>query len=404
LDSIDFTPQTRAFIRDHRDDDVSRLALCKAPEAVDLPMALRQIEGYQTARRKLPSWAAVKGVIYPPRLAMEQCSSETTARWKACIAARLLGAAPHAMVDLTGGFGIDCCFLSSLFQQATYVERQENLCRFAAHNFPLLSRTRIAVRQEDAEAFLEQMNPVDFLFIDPARRDTQGRKTVALADCSPDLQTLCPMLLSRACYVMAKLSPMLDINQAVAQLTNVCEVHVLSVSGECKELLLVLSAQPSAVSGPTTYCTLLDGKGGAVTCSFAADEERLAQPLYAISLGACLYEPDAAVMKAGQFKSIAVRFGLRQLAPNSHLYTSDVPAPDFPGRRFVIEQVYSFSKQDLKALSASCRQANIAVRNFPATPADLRKRLKMQDGGDVYLFATTLSDRQRVLIRCRKAL
>lgn len=383
---------TRTFITKHASDDVRQLALQAAryPE-VDMRVAATQIEGRRLAKSKLPAWAAVEGVIYPVRLSMEQCSSEATARYKASLVQGT------RLADLTGGFGIDCSYMSEQFAHTTYVERNEELCAITTHNFALLGKA-VEVRQGQCEEMLDTLPEQDWIFLDPARRDRGGNKVVALSDCEPDVCALEPLLLQKSGHVMVKCSPMLDISQATGQLHSVTEVHVVAVAGECKELLFVLDRDKG--SSEIRLCTVNIQGERMQTFDYLLGEEATATCHYADRLGQYLYEPNSALMKAGCYRLPAERYGLDKLHPNTHLYTSDSVVADFPGRVFRVEGCYGFSKKELKALD--CRQANLAVRNFPEHVDTLRKRLRIGDGGDIYLFATTLHDGSKVLIRCVK--
>ncbi len=386
--------QTRLFIEQNRDADVARLALKAARRTdIDLALALTQIEGRQRLAAKVPSWAAVPDLRYPPRLSLEQCSGEAAARYKARLVARLVGRRT-AMADLTGGLGVDFAFLAPLFGRAIYVERRPELCALARHNLPLLGVAGAEVVEADAAGALDSLPPLDLVFADPARRDTAGRKTVHLADCEPDVALLAPRLLAKADVVLLKLSPMLDLSEAVGALPHVAEVHVVADRGECKDLLVVM--RRGAAGDPLIVCA----DGG---FAFRLPEEAAARPRYARRPLTYLYEPEASVLKAGAFRLTAVRYGLEKLHPNSHLYTADRLVPDFPGRTFRVTAVGGMGKRAVRALLGGTAKANLAVRNFPATVAELRRRLKLADGGDTYLFATTLTDGAHVLIRCDKA-
>ncbi len=378
-----------------KDTDITALALDLANKGTsNAAELLRQAEGKQRLKHKVPSWAALEELRYPARLALEQCSGEATARYKADVAQRLFPEG-KAMADLTGGFGVDFSCMAPHFGQAVYVERQIELCRLARHNFPLLGLDNAVVVEGDGVDYLREMPAVDLLFLDPARRDAAGRKTVLIGDCEPDVAGLLPLLQEKAVRTMVKLSPMLDTHRAVEALGCVSEIHVVADGGECKELLLVLERE--AVAEPRLYVA-----EGDVRFSLPLSEETGSVPSYAETLGEYLYEPGAAVMKAGIFKWIAVFYGLRKLHPNSHLYTSDEIVGDFPGRTFRISGTWGFSKQELRGLKSVVDRANLTVRNFPSTVADLRKRLKLKEGGDTYLFATTLSDGTHRLIGGRK--
>ena len=385
---------TLAFIREHASDDVRQLALQAAryPQ-VDVRMAATQIEGRRLAASKLPSWAGTDGIVYPVRLSMEQCSSEQTARYKASLAGG------KRLADLTGGFGIDCSYMADSFANTTYIERNEELCRIARHNFALLGKP-ITVINANSEEQLTALEPQDWIFIDPARRDTAGHKVVALSDCDPDVSRLEPLLLQKAHHVMVKCSPMLDISQALRELHSVSAIHVVSVSNECKELLLVLSNDTTPE--PILHTVNFHG-GQAQFLSYTAAEENAATCTYTATVGKYLYEPNSSLMKAGCFRLPSARWRLEKLHRNTHLYTSNVLIKEFPGRIFEVKSTVGFGKNELKHLSAELKRANIAVRNFPERPEALRKRLKLTDGGDTYLFATTLADEHRILIRCEKA-
>lgn len=394
---IQISPKTRLFIREHQTDDVRTLALQakKYPE-VDMPVAITQIAGRQVAAEKIPSWKEINDIWYPKHLSLEQCSSEVTARYKANL---LEG---DSLTDLTGGFGIDCAFLADKFKSVTYVERQKELCEIAAHNFPILNLKHINIRNEDGVDYLNTMPLVDCIFLDPARRNEHGGKTVAISDCEPDVAELEELLLRKAKRVMIKLSPMLDLSLALKELQRVQEVHIISANNECKELLLILG-QTSADEIPI-HCINLYTRGTQEEQRFVftREEEQRSECSYTDTLGNYLYEPNASILKAGAFRSTASAFSVKKLHPNSHLYTSDALIKNFPGRAFRIVSQCSFNKKEIKEGLADLKKANITIRNFPATVAELRKRIKLTEGGDTYLFASTLNDGQKILIRCEK--
>ena len=464
------------FIRQHQEEDVRQLAFLgsKYPD-VDMPFALDQIRGRQMARTKLPRWANIDGIIYPPHISMEQCSSEVTAMYKAELAARLLNSeicefatkgtvVPKftknddtlgkqenvSFLDMTGGFGVDFSYIAAqLGVNSMYVERQAHLCEAAKENFERLGLKNAIVKNGDgvevlhgfstcdADSQISKEMPLRLIFIDPARRDDAGNKVVSLQDCTPDVTLLQDEMLEKSDFVIIKLSPMLDWHRAVSELKCVREVHSVSTGNECKELLLVLSsslgdkaksstevdeAHVSETDDETShlkiYCIndnqvmsydetdksvvsiasgIECGIVGLEKCS--SEENDLPQDncksLY-------LYEPNASLMKAGCFGVISSRYGVKMLAKNSHLFVSEDPVADFPGRSFRIKAVSSFNKKDLKRQLSGITKANIATRNFPLSVTELRKRLKLKDGGDTYIFATTLSDESHVLFICEK--
>lgn len=490
---------TLDFIRQHQDDDVRQLAFLgsKYPE-VDMPFALDQIRGRKMARVKLPRWASIDGIIYPPHISMEQCSSEQTALYKAELAARLLSLSPSSsengeekekesenasnlhlsencefagkgavdsefakneatckkqqilteskenvneikeephkgdfseetgFVDLTGGFGVDFSYIASrLGVKSMYVERQAHLCEAAKENFGRLglknaivkngdgiealhsfaskkeaaASDSLGITEEQSQSLLKTNLGLKLIFIDPARRDDAGNKVVSLKDCTPDVTLLQEEMLSKADYVIIKLSPMLDWHRAVSELNCVQEVHIISVNNECKELLLVLSARNMGnlriycVNDAQSFvCDELDMESSSVKIApFTLEEMQY------------LYEPNASLMKAGCFGVLSERYDARMLSKNSHLFVSQAPIEAFPGRSFRIIAISSFNKKELKRHLSGITKANIATRNFPLSVAELRKRLKLKDGGETYIFATTLSDESHVLVITEKA-
>lgn len=447
--------ETREFVAMHRNEDVRELALkAKRVERLDLPLALDQIAGWQIASKKLPQWASCEGIVYPPHISMEQCSSQFTAQYKSEIAQTLLAPAAtvrarvsdsaesvmqtaksafqlsdspesdtqetktgvrvsdssesdtlvarSSMVDLTGGFGVDFSYLARGFSQATYVERQRHLCDLAEHNMAALGLDQARIVCGDGVEYLRQMGPVDFIYLDPARRDEHGSRTYAIEDCTPNVLELRDLLLAKSQYTLVKLSPMLDWRKAVADFDGtVREVHIVATGNECKELLLVLGQQVhEEPSAPRVFCVndnqRIDYDSAAYTQGLRIGGKPLPEAKN------YLYEPNASIMKAGCFDLVEERFGVTQVGPSSHLFVSATPVADFPGRGFAIEAIGGMNKKDIKRLLNGTKQANIAVRNFPLTAPQLRKKLKLADGGPVYLFGTTMQGCDHVLLRTSK--
>ena len=419
--------------RTRRVEDVA-LELSRRKD-LDAAFVLRQIEGYQRMRTKVARWTEVEGIHFPPRLALEQCSGQPAAEYKACVVSRLLrsecpvrggsASAGPAFVDLTGGMGVDFSFIAPLFNTRTYVEQRAELVEAARHNFPLLGLGDAEIVHGDGVEHLRALPLLAeapslsgraggealgeegglFIFLDPARRDANGGKTVLIEDCEPNVAELLPLLRAKGRITMVKLSPMLDLHRAIATLHAVApgcisEVHVFAAGGECKDLLLVITNEANA-DEPTIYCA--DEHG---TFAFTQNEEATATFALSSNPSSYLYEPGPALMKAGAFRSVAARYGLAKLHTNSHLYVSPSPVADFPGRGFEIVRTYTFAKADLKALAADLKneggKANLTVRNFPATVADLRKKLKIKEGGNTYLFATTDANEKKIIISCKK--
>ncbi|WP_229067056.1 THUMP-like domain-containing protein [Bifidobacterium pseudocatenulatum] len=472
VNGVNPTEQTADFVAAHRTEDVRQLALkAKRVEGLDLPLALDQIAGWQIACKKLPQWASCEGIIYPPHISMEQCSSQFTAQYKSEIAQTLLTpavtvrarmsdsaesdnqttksepqlsnsgesdncevemclrmsdspesdtqetktgvrvtdspesdtlVARSSMVDLTGGFGVDFSYLARGFSQATYVERQRHLCDLAEHNMAALGLDQARIVCGDGVEYLRQMDPVDFIYLDPARRDEHGSRTYAIEDCTPNVLELRDLLLAKSQCTLVKLSPMLDWRKAVADFDGtVREVHIVATGNECKELLLVLGQQVhEEPSAPRVFCVndnqRIDYDSAAYTQGLRIGGKPLPEAKN------YLYEPNASIMKAGCFDLVEERFGVTQVGPSSHLFVSATPVADFPGRGFAIEEIGGMNKKDIKRLLNGTKQANIAVRNFPLTAPQLRKKLKLADGGPVYLFGTTMQGCDHVLLRTSK--
>ena len=346
---------------------------------------LQQVDGRERTADKLPAFAAIEDWWYPVRLSCEQCSSEATARYKAQICQRSGLSADRSLLDLTGGYGVDTLFLSEAFDRTDYVEQNDELCRIAGHNFPLFDKRRsIAVHNASAEDFLKTAGKYDLLFLDPARRDNHGGKVFRLADCTPNVVELLPELcahLTENGRIMLKLSPMLDITQATKELSLLLwDVYVIAVKNEVKEVLLV--SQESGVRNQESGITAIDLYYPEQAFSFTREEESnseaVCQPegrsVFSQAKPVFLYEPNAAILKAGAYKLIAQRFGLHKLDVNTHLYASCQWVPHFPGR------VWRVTDTNANAT------ANIICRNYPLTPDQLKKKLHLRDGGTAYVI------------------
>lgn len=430
-------PVQQTFVKEHINDDVRDLALKAAryPD-VDMADALVQIKGYQAIKQKVPAWYACESLQFPPTLSLEQSSSEATARYKAALLDTFLPMESRKKgVDLTGGLGVDAYFLSETFDEYVYVERQELLCQLARHNFSQLDRGQISVQCAEAEEYLQSMNPVDFIFLDPARRDDKGKKVFALQDCTPDVSALFSSLSKKCRLLMIKLSPMLDISLALRQLASVAACHVLALDNDCKELLFCCRFEKdfshNSFDGASSEvrihtCNLLSKRNLAQEFAFTREEESQAICRFA-SLGASssaslgtsvasiasvgenglaglfLYEPNVALLKAGAYKILSQSFDLQKFHLNTHLYVSAVLQADFPGRVFKIVEALSPSAKETKKRLQSLQQVNVATRNYPESVETIRKKYRIKEGGQLYLFAATLADNQRVLLLCEKA-
>ena len=369
---------------------------------VDMAWALDQIQGWQTARKKLPAWSTVEGIVFPPHLSMEQCSSEATARYKCGVIERLPQPQRKTLIDLTGGFGVDFAFMAQAFEQAIYVERQAHLCETAKHNFRLLGLTQAQVINCEAEDLLNKLHDSQLdaistlLYLDPARRDSNASRTYAIEDCTPNVLELLPQLLSTAQHVLLKLSPMLDWHKTVNDLgAQVKEVHIVSTGGECKELLILL--EKGHEGEPTVHC--VNDQEAVV---FKPSEETASATTVDTPSAQFLYEPNASIMKAGCFGVIAQRYSVSSIAADSHLFVGDKMIADFPGRAFRITAVSTMNKKELQRAMAGISKANVAIRNFPITAQQLRQRLKLGDGGDCYIFGTTTENKEHLLFICQR--
>lgn len=399
---IHIDKDTQQFIIEHEADDIRQLALkTKSYPTIDIPTAIRQIAGRQIAKYKIPSWYKCDNIIYPPHLSMEQCSSESTALYKASLCKG------EILIDLTGGLGVDFSFMAKTHKQAYYVETQGELTQLALCNFNILNLNETKVIQDDAVSYLNSFKGIaDTIFIDPARRSDTGKKTVLIEDCIPNLIDIDNLLDTKSKRVIIKLSPMLDITHALASLNNVTEVHIISVNNECKELLFVKEKDKEKEKGKDVklICINLLTNKENESFTFTKKEESTSSVSHIDMPEKYLYEPNSSILKAGAYRSLAVRYNLKKLHPNSHLYTSDMLVNNFPGRKFLVNKVISPNKKEIKAHFKDIEQANIAIRNYPFSVADIRKQTKLKEGGTDYIFATTLANEKKVLILCQKVL
>ncbi len=383
------------FISEHKNDDLSKLAFCFAKnKEIDLPFVLQQISGYQKIRKKIPSWYEIDNLHFPLKLSLEQCSSEATAKYKREI---IKG---NSLLDLTGGFGIDCAFLSRQFSKVDYVEVQPELCEIAKHNFEQL-RLNIQVYNADAVDFLQKCGTYDCIYLDPARRSIIGQKLVFLSDCQPNVLEILELLLLKSKEVLIKLSPIIDLSVLVKSFSSkLSEIHVVSVNNECKEVLIRISSEDSTELKIKTV-NIDEKRELKQIFQFSETEKEESVATFASDIEKYLYEPNVAILKSGAFQLISEKFDVKKLHIHTHLYTSDKLQADFPGRIFEVEKSFLFSKNELKENLQDVTKANISVRNFPETPEFLHKRLRIKDGGDVYIFACTAMER-KMLIKTKK--
>ena len=390
---------TQQYISAHSEDDVARLALHPAKDPqVDMAVALQQIAGRQKAREKLPDWYATEGVLYPKKVSMEQCSSSQTAEYKASLVEG------DSFADFSGGFGVDTVALARKFDKGWYVEPQQELCELFQHNCKILDINNVNIIHGTMEEHLAAIGPVNTIYLDPSRRDTHGRRVVSLADCTPNLPEWKSVLLERCNTLMVKLSPMIDIFQTLRDLPETYAVHVVAVEGECKEVVFLLTRRdaPWHVSTMGTIVAVDINKIATSRVESTLQTERTTPPRIATELGAYLYEPNAAVMKAGIFNALSQQFQVAKLAKNTNLFTADELHEDFPGRVFRIEAVHEFHPRKTAKELSHLANASIAVRNFPLSAEELRKTLKIKNGNACYLFGCTLWNGERVIIQCVK--
>jgi len=388
-------PALNEFVKAHENDDVHELALhAKLYPEIDMQTAICQITGRKIAKEKIPYWYANENIIYPKHISLEQSSSEDTARYKASIVNG------QSMVDLTGGMGVDFSFMANKFENAVYVEQQPELTSIAEHNFEILRLRDVSVKNADALSYLREMPSVSLIYIDPARRDTAGRKTVRIEDCTPNILEIENLLHQKSEQTMIKLSPMLDITLAAKSLSHLSDIYIVSCSNECKELLFIKKRDAKDLH----YHCVNILKGKIDILSYTKDQEEQSIATYAQQPEKFLYEPNTSIMKAGAYKYISAYYNIKKLHPNSHLYTSNGLLEDFQGRSFIIENTCTLNKKDVKLHLGHIKQANITVRNFPLSVQELRKRTGIKEGGDIYIFATTLANEKKVLLICKKVI
>lgn len=387
---------TKKFIEDHWEEDVRKLALkgnSIENNDIDFSFALVQIAGRKRIKHKLPSWYNCEDIIYPSTLALEQCSSETTAQYKASI---LSG---DSLVDLTGGFGVDISFISSKFKNAFYIEKQLSLVEIVKHNFDVLGLNNIEIQHTSAIDFLNKTPWIECIYIDPARRSSSGNKVVLLEDCDPNLLQIQDLLLEKSKIVAVKLSPMLDIHAAMKALKNLKELHIISVENECKELLFLMERD---YSGNSLIVCVNFYKEKQQTDTFNYTQEIEAHAPLSSELMQYIYEPNSSILKGGFYKSIALKYKVNKLHNNTHLYTSSELIKDFPGRVFEVIDFSTMNKKELTSFLKGIDKAHLSIRNFPDSVDSLRKKIKVKEGGDMYLFATTLENEKRVIIKARR--
>ncbi len=386
--------KVQAFILAHENDNVFALALSeKSYPDIPIKAVVQQIKARQKAKSKLPTWHQTDGIVFPPSLSLEQCSSELTAKYKAEIVSGGI------LIDLTGGAGIDSYYFSKAFKSVNYVEKEASLCEFAKQNFGKLDAKNINIYHKSAADFLmDNTMKADYVYLDPARRDDHNSKIFRLEDSHPNILELKRQIFEITDRILLKTAPMLDIQQALTQLENVSKVYVVAVKNDCKEVLYLLEKDFSGEAEITTV-NLKNREIREVFRFYKKDELEVVVNLSMPKK--YIYEPNAAILKAGAYRSIAKIFQLEKLHVNSHVYTSDILVENFPGRVFICKQTCKYDKKTIGKLLPN-KKANITVRNFPNTVREIRKKTGIKPGGDVYLFATTGMDEKPLVLVCRK--
>ncbi|KOS05021.1 SAM-dependent methyltransferase [Flavobacterium akiainvivens] len=383
-------PEIQEFIKQHTHDDVSKLALQKNPfSGVEWVEVVNQVAARQKAETKLPTWFGKNSIIYPSKISVEQTSSETAARYKSGLVSG------DALIDMTGGFGIDDYYFSKAVRHVTHCEMNVGLSAIAKHNFEVLGADNIECLPGDS---LDVLTLTDrkwnWMYIDPSRRNDAKGKVFMLKDCLPNVPDLLSTYFEYTDNIMVKTAPLLDISAGLKELHSVKAIHVVALNNEVKELLWIL--QKGFEGYPLTVAVNLTKTGIEVFENPMGNE---AIPTFSLPKK-YLYEPNAAIMKAGAFNEVSKHYGIGKLHTNTHLYTSDESIA-FAGRRFEIEAVIPYQKQEIKQ-HIEGKRMNVSTRNFPLTPQELLKKWKIKDGGDTYAFFTTNLTNEKVVLLCRK--
>lgn len=388
--------EEKEFIKKNIEANTTKLLLQAPIENIDIKFCVKQIEGYHKAKEKFPSLIEKTELIFPSKLNLEQTSSELTSNYKAS-----LFLSHSSLRDLTSGFGIDDIFFAKKLNKVYYHELDILLAEIAEYNFQMLGLTNIEVIKGNSINKLNEFEKTDIIYLDPSRRDENQKKVFLLEDCQPYVVDILPKLFEKANTIALKLSPMLDIKQAIRELINIKEIHILSVKNECKELFIILEKD---YKGEIKYhCINFDTNQKINQFIFQNSQipPKLA-PKSQLQRGAYLYEPNSSVMKAGGYHEICEHFETSKLAPHSHLFISEKEIEEFPGRGFLIKTILPYNNKIIKTLSTRFPKANITIRNFPQNVSEIRKRTLVKEGGEEYLFFTTNSENEKIIISCEK--
>ena len=392
MNQIILHTEVQTYISSHLNDDITKLLLKgKDIHGVNTKAIVEQIEAKRKSKSKLPTWFCTKDIYFPNKLNIEQTSSEITAKYKS----ELISG--DTIIDITGGFGVDCYYFSKRFSNVIHCEMNSELSQIVAYNSKLLQTNNIEFTSVDGITFLKSNDKTfDWIYIDPSRRHNQKGKVFFLEDCLPNVPKNLDVLFSKTEQIMIKTSPLLDVSIGLKELKHVEAIHIVSVKNEVKELLWILK---NGYTNNIKVCAIDFANGKEDRFSFDLDEEHYSNPTYSEPLS-FLYEPNVAIYKSGAFKLVSSKLKVHKLHSNSHLYTSDILI-EFPGRRFKIDKIMSYNKQRLK--KELCNKANITTRNFPETVQSIRKKLGIKEGGSTYLFFTTNLLNEKIVLFCSKA-
>lgn len=382
--------EVQQYIQEQLHSDINTLAFKKSPfSTVEMSELLTQIESKQKSKDKLPTWYLGQNILFPKKLSIEQTSSEECAKYKASL---IQG---NSLIDLTGGFGIDCYYFAKHIKEVQHCEMQEDLSEIVAHNYTALGIDNINCHCGDSLVYLKQVNKQwDYIYVDPARRNQAKEKVFFLSDCTPNVPEHLTDLFTFTNTILIKTSPLLDLHAGISELQHVKAIHIVALNNDVKELLWILEKG-------------YEGEIDLVAVNLIKDEPQLFHTTLSDQASATfhtpqqyLYEPNSAILKTGRFDAVSQQYKINKLHPHSQLYTSE-ELINFPGRSFVIEEIIPFNKQNAKAHLSNIK-ANITVRNFPLKVEEIRKKWKIKDGGDKYIFFTTNLKNEKIIIICCK--
>ncbi len=392
--------EERQLIKENRGKNPHDVALrLRKSDVVRPSFVAEQVDGWNRLAVKVPSWAEKEGLYFPFSVSLQQCSSESVARWRA----QLVDG--DSLLDLTGGLGVDCYFMGMECKRVTYVDADERAVSAAKHNYGILGASNTDFVCSTAEEYLEasggEGQRYGTIFIDPSRRSQSGGRVFRVSDCSPDVEKIAGKMLDIADTVIIKLSPLLDVSMLVAQLPKVTDVYAIGASGECKDIVVKLSNKINSIE-PTLHSVSVDASGHGEDFKFTMSDEHDTILEVSELVRGYIYEPSPQMMKMGAFKLIGKRYGAKALAKSTHIYTSEKDVEDFPGRRFKVVATYENSKKGIAALKREIDGASVAVRNFPISAEALRPKLKVRENEEIFVYGVTMADGSQKLILCSR--